>query len=142
MDREHKKCEQTLQARSKSFSAAYTLVSADHAAESVLPRLQFALVTSGMILCEDVGSFQSSKTKAALGGLFLWVPMSALSPKADIGGVSSDVRFVPKADISSVWRARTPGRCTPASADEFPSVQTRQQPRVLPLSRRLAELEG
>src|SRR5262249_45367765 len=52
------------------------------------------------------------------------------------------VRFVPKADISSVWRARTPGRCTPASADEFPSVQTRQQPRVLPLYRRLAEREG
>ena len=25
--------------------------------------------------------------------------MSALPPKADIGGVSSDVRFVPKADI-------------------------------------------
>jgi hypothetical protein len=25
--------------------------------------------------------------------------MSALPPKADIGGVSSDVRFVPRADI-------------------------------------------
>jgi hypothetical protein len=25
--------------------------------------------------------------------------MSALPPKADIGGVSSDVRYVPKADI-------------------------------------------
>jgi hypothetical protein len=27
--------------------------------------------------------------------------MSALPPKADIGGVSSDVRFVPKADIEA-----------------------------------------
>jgi hypothetical protein len=29
------------------------------------------------------------------------ISMSALPPKADIGGVSSDVRFVPKADIPS-----------------------------------------
>ena len=28
--------------------------------------------------------------------------MSALPPKADIGGVSSDVRFVPKADIANL----------------------------------------
>jgi hypothetical protein len=28
--------------------------------------------------------------------------MSALPPKADIGGVSSDVRFVPKADIAEL----------------------------------------
>jgi hypothetical protein len=28
--------------------------------------------------------------------------MSALPPKADIGGVSSDVRFVPKADVAVI----------------------------------------
>jgi hypothetical protein len=45
----------------RHFPPAYTLVTADHVAGSVLPRLQFALIASGM-----VGSFQSSKTKAAL----------------------------------------------------------------------------
>jgi hypothetical protein len=30
------------------------------------------------------------------------ISMSALLPKADIGGVSSDVRFVPKAEFKSV----------------------------------------
>src|SRR6516164_8570720 len=34
--------------------------------------------------------------------------MSALPPKADIGTHSSDVRFVPKADMKSAWRARPP----------------------------------
>jgi len=32
--------------------------------------------------------------------------MSALPPKADIGGASTDVRFVPKADISSIFSAQ------------------------------------
>ena len=39
------------------------------------------------------------------------ISMSALPPKADIGGQELDVRFVPKADIQAVfryycWRAR------------------------------------
>jgi len=33
-------------------------------------------------------------------------PMSALPLKADVGNHSSDVRFVPKADVSSVWKVR------------------------------------
>jgi hypothetical protein len=33
--------------------------------------LQHALLASGTALCEDVGPFQSSKTKAALAAFFL-----------------------------------------------------------------------
>jgi hypothetical protein len=29
--------------------------------------------------------------------------MSGYPPKADIGGVSSDVRFVPKAELTTTW---------------------------------------
>src|SRR5262249_23076490 len=36
--------------------------------------------------------------------------MSALPPKADIGTQPRDVRFVPKADINSVWNLRAPAR--------------------------------
>jgi hypothetical protein len=32
-------------------------------------------------------------------------PMSALPPKADIGRARWDVRFVPFADIRSVWKS-------------------------------------
>jgi len=38
--------------------------------------------------------------------------MSALPPKADIVRHGGNVRFVPIADISSIWTARIPGRCT------------------------------
>jgi hypothetical protein len=43
---------------------------------------------------------------SALGQNRTWrvqFAMSALPPKADIGGVSSDVRFVPIADIDYVY---------------------------------------
>ena len=37
-------------------------------------------------------------------------PMSALPPKADMDQHGCDVRFVPKADISSVWKVTALGR--------------------------------
>jgi hypothetical protein len=50
--------------------------------------------------------------------------MSALPPKADIDRDGGNVRFVPKADISSVWNLRTPARCTPPWGGGCLSVQT------------------
>src|SRR6516164_5519128 len=51
--------------------------------------------------------------------------MSALPPKADIGGVSSDVRFVPKADIrfatqSPRQRSRALWQCPDQPAAQTP----------------------
>src|SRR6516165_4374225 len=40
--------------------------------------------------------------------------------KADIEAPSFDVRFVPKADISSVWKIRALGRCKSSWDDECP----------------------
>jgi hypothetical protein len=48
------------------------------------------------------------------------IAMSALPPKADIAGRQWNVRFVPKADISSVWKIRILGRCTSSSDGECP----------------------
>jgi len=55
--------------------------------------------------------------------------MSAIPPKADINPVFCDVRFVPKADISSVWNLRTQGRGTSSWGGECLSAQTRRQAR-------------
>jgi hypothetical protein len=38
---------------------------------------RFALVTSGAVLCEDEGSFLSSKTKAAEAAFFIGVRLAA-----------------------------------------------------------------
>jgi hypothetical protein len=45
--------------------------------------------------------------KRTLAGLCI---MSALPPKADIRQGNRDVRFLPKADISSVWKFKAPAR--------------------------------
>jgi hypothetical protein len=41
--------------------------------------------------------------------------MSALPPKADIVEGGGNVRFVPKADISSVWKLTGLAHCAPPS---------------------------
>src|SRR5690242_9072965 len=38
---------------------------------------RFALITCGMVLCEDEGSFRSSKTKAAKAAFFIGVRLAA-----------------------------------------------------------------
>src|SRR5215469_2846700 len=54
--------------------------------DSVFARLQYALFVSRTVLCEDVGPFQSSKTKAALAAFSLFVSgsfkTSAITPAA------------------------------------------------------------
>src|SRR6516225_3596920 len=50
--------------------------------------------------------------------------MSALPPKADIGGVSSDVRYVPKADMRTVARYDWGPLSSKGSQDEPPATSS------------------
>jgi hypothetical protein len=60
---------------------------------------------------------------SALGHKRTWEhvrPMYALPPKADIDHDASNVRFVPKANIGSIWKLRAPAHCKPPSGGGCP----------------------
>jgi hypothetical protein len=73
----------------------YTLV-------GVFPQHPHALITSGMVLCEDVGPFQSSKTRAAKAAFFL--------------GADAEARRLGKARVTHGAKALAAWRYSPPSA--------------------------